>query len=277
MVRSWHLAAPLTILAVVGVGAAGEAPAGAAKAGATRPHLEFRIAANVADDAAAVKAARVYFDAARTDPARKVALQRRASDGLPPEPLKAAREGVPGYSWFEIGPAPLRLYRLDDASEKAPGDDTWKAVAAAREKGEPMVLPIGPRTYVIWSRPYSAAKRPGGKAADKRFEYFMLLRDPEPGKAVTGKHFAEVKPGLTDDGEECVVFKLTEQGGKRMYDLTSRNTGNSLAIAVDGVVISAPTLGTAPLQNYGRIVGSFSRADVDELVAKLRADIVPPK
>jgi hypothetical protein len=276
MFRSCSLAALLTILAAVGTVATGEDPAGAAKAVPVRPHLEFRIVANTEDDGPAIKAAGAYFDAARTDPARKTTLRQRGSDRLPPEPLKAAREGVPGHSWAEIGPSQLLLLRLDDASEKGPDNHAWKAAAEARDKGDPVVLTTGLRNCVVWSRAYTPAKRPGGKEAEgKRFEYFVLLRDPEPGKAVTGKHLAEVKPGLTDDEQRCVVFKLTKEGGELMHDLTSRNTDRAMAIVVDGVVISAPTIASA-LQTHGRIVGVFSQDDVEQLVAKLRADIAPP-
>lgn len=275
MVRSWSLAAIVTLSAIAGTtNATEEKPAtGNAKAATARPHLEFRIVATEEDDGPAVKAARAYFDTARTDAARRAALKQRAADGLPPEPLKEDRG--PGYSWVEIGPSQLRLYRLDDALEKATDNEPWKAAAAARNKGEPLVLPRASKSHVIWSRPYSAEKARTGKAAEKRFEYFLLTRDPEPGKEVTGRHFAEVKPGLTLDEEYCVNFKLNKEGEELMFNLTSRNTNRPLAVIVDGVVLSAPVIG-GPIRTYGRIQASFSREQVDHLVTELRADIAQP-
>src|ERR1700722_19128988 len=85
---------------------------------AIRPHLEFRIAANPNDDESAIKLAREYFAAARSNPERKAELQKRASQGLPPEAIELTGDETASYSWFEIGPSQLPQLLLDEIQEK---------------------------------------------------------------------------------------------------------------------------------------------------------------
>ncbi len=251
---------------------------------AARPRLQFRIAANPETDAPAIKAAGEYFAAARTDPARKAKLKQLAAEGLPPEPLKPSEAGTPGYSWLEIGPPQLRHLLLDGASEKdtpplSEGEtelrkDRWQAVSAARDKGEPVLIPTGwsDMKYfrrLIWSRACPGGRRPGDEAPGKRFEYFMLVRDLEPGKAITDKHLVLAR-AVTTDNESYVEIKLNKEGGQLMHELTSRNEDKILAVAVDGAIVSAPTI-RGPIDAEGRILGLFSRQQVEDIAAKLNA------
>ncbi len=260
------------LLAGTGIGGAGgQPPEKKPNAKVDRPRLEFRIVVDVPDDWEVVKAAKKYFAAARTDPAPRERLQRRSSEGLPPEPFKLSGKG---YTWVEIGSLELRNYGLDGTPGDRPAAQVGigKLAAEARDRGEALPVVAGPNLHLVWSRARPEAKPPEGKVPG-RFAYFVLVRDPEPGKAVTGKHLtaARVVEG-PEAGSVEIEFELNKDGGDLMYELTSKNGGRSLAVVVDGVAIYTAVI-MGPLRTKGFIKMRFSREEAEAIVAKLRADM----
>lgn len=55
-----------------------------------------------------------------------------------------------------------------------------------------------------------------------------------------------------------------------MFGLTGANVGKTLAIVVDGKVLSAPIISTA-ISDQGVIAGNFTTEEVDRLVSALQA------
>jgi preprotein translocase subunit SecD len=104
----------------------------------------------------------------------------------------------------------------------------------------------------------------------------LLTRDPEPDKAITGRHLIWAKTG-EDQGWPVVHFRLNKVGGDLCYDLTSLNrpdeeTGfkRHLAIILDGRIVSAPSI-SAPFRSEAMIAGQFTRAEVDSMAETLRS------
>ena len=223
--------------------------------------LEFRIVANQHMDGVAFQAAQEYFK--NKSPERTADLERRARQGLPPESPKPGDDAEPWkftYSWVELGKDERRTLGLSNASKDA--GPNWKKVADAREKGEAVVLlndhvsstdesKRGSTTSLIWSRKSENLQLSPAEREQKKFEYFILLRNPvSPDMALTGSYL--VGASVNDlTGEKAVNFTFNARGGQIFGELTQENlpVGESpnalfsfLAIILDGQVVSAPSL-----------------------------------
>jgi preprotein translocase subunit SecD len=96
--------------------------------------------------------------------------------------------------------------------------------------------------------------------------YYLVSRFAEVG----GKDLASANAQLDQNNRTVVVFKTTSEGGDRFYQLTSKNINRPLAIVLDGVVISAPTV-QAAIRNEGIITGSRSIDEAKQLATLLNS------
>lgn len=99
-------------------------------------------------------------------------------------------------------------------------------------------------------------------------EFYLLPKYTD----MTGKYLKQATGGLGGSlGTQPVVkFHFTPEGGKKFYDLTGKNYGKRLAIVLDGVVVSAPTI-QAQIGDSGEISGSFTPQEVNELALLLES------
>lgn len=67
-----------------------------------------------------------------------------------------------------------------------------------------------------------------------------------------------------------VKFEFKPEGGDKFYELTSANIGRPVAVIVDGVVISAPTIQDA-ISTEGSITGNFTPESAKELATLLKS------
>jgi len=263
--------------------------------------LEFRILANTQDDADAIDAAKKFFEKVN-DPSTpekereelKRKLQQLAEDGKPPPmpegPLDIAPgqggyyEGAKGrfrYSWVELGKAERKQLGLDNASEKA-GSFRWKMAADARKDGKAIVLPDFGET-LLYSRDCLNRRLPKQEFQEKKYEYFILVRDPLPGKEITGQYLTTARPGIDRSMQPTVDFTFNTTGGNLFYDASSNNLPSGseaarfyrhLAIILDGQIVSAPRLMSA-ISTNGQITGNFTTKEVNNLVNVLRSGALP--
>jgi SecD/SecF fusion protein len=255
--------------------------------------LEFRILANTRDDREAIGVATKYFENAQKDPKLKAELEYLALKGKPPPPpapptsegFAVELKGYKGhftYKWIELGRQERHTLHLSNAEEQKEGDTPWQQVAKAREKGT--TFPLGDN--LLWTRPVSNPSRLPLKDRDKKYEYFLLTRDPERDKEITGQVLTSATEGSDKTGTGLAVhFHFNVEGGNRFYHLTSTNgpEGKSedapgfrrqLAILLDDQIVSAPTI-NQPISQEGIIEGNFTKAEVDRLVNVLRSGALP--
>ena len=83
---------------------------------------------------------------------------------------------------------------------------------------------------------------------------------------------AEVDPS---NGEWRVSFDTTGSGSKTFDDLAARNYGKQVALELDGVVKSAPTINARQFNGNGVITGNFSERDAKDLALVLRYGSLP--
>ncbi len=270
--------------------------------------LEFRILANTgpdgrSEDNDAVQRAKAWI----SNPANAEELHRLAVLGEPPPPPRTEEGGTTfpvsigggvhnySYKWLEVGKEELYTLRLNNAIQNAKNlyeREQWDRVAAARggadadkalKNTKEEAIPFG-NGLLLYSRviPDPGRLSPKDRALGKKYEYFFLTRDAEPGKEITGQYLAGAKRDVDERGDWAVHFRLNPEGANLFWDLTSLNKPSGgekgfhrqLAIVLDSQIRSAPRL-NQPIRSNGQITGGFTAKTVDELVTILRAGALP--
>jgi SecD/SecF fusion protein len=263
--------------------------------------LEFRILANDRDDEAAIKKAQEFFDTKNKEEevALKAKLDKYALDGKPPPP-PAPPEGDPGfevpnrgyhtYSWVELDRYERHNLGLDNAQEKDPLPNTlWKQAAQKRDQLKPLKLDNRLSGDLLYSRKCEDLHLPPDERARKKYEYFLLTRDPEKDpqgvpQAITGQYLVGAFETMDQKLRPAVGFRFDSTGGNLFYDVTSKNTPEGsgpgafqrfLAIILDGKIVTAPTINSA-IRTDGEISGgNFTKKEVDNYVTILRSGALP--
>jgi protein-export membrane protein SecD len=94
---------------------------------------------------------------------------------------------------------------------------------------------------------------------------------------LTGKNLESASVSFSNQGmsETQVALKFDEEGAKLFAELTKKNIGKSLAIYLDGQIISAPTIQVEITNGEAVITGNFSVDEAKELVRKLNEGALP--
>jgi SecD/SecF fusion protein len=257
--------------------------------------LEFRILANGIDDKEAIDRAAEYL----RNPDNQKHLADLEQKGLPPPDPELPGGGKTfavtlngetvnyGYQWVEVGKEYLYQLGLNNAAAESPATaPVWNLVAAARDKEAVHWPPPGGNQFLLYSRTIDPARleRLPKKDRDlgKKYEYFILTRLPEPGKAITGAYLAQARPGVDERGQPAVHFTFDTEGGNLFGELTSLNRPakgeagfkRQLAILLDNQIQSAPVIQSV-IHSQGQISGGFTPKKVEELVTILRAGALP--
>jgi hypothetical protein len=247
--------------------------------------LEFRILANAADDNESFGVAKAQFDSLKDNPGELEKLKADAAAGRPP-PAPRPPDGKSfhlalgdhTYSWVELGAEERTRLGLNNAAEKtATPDSFWRQMEAARKEHRPLEHD----GLLFFSRTVEQPDHLAEKDRDKRYEYFILTRDPERDpdtarpRAITGEFLVTVAADKDGRGQPAVRFELNSQGAALLHELTMRNKGRQLAILLDNVVQSAPTINDAISGGSGVITGNYTNEDVNRLVNILRSGALP--
>jgi beta-lactamase regulating signal transducer with metallopeptidase domain len=78
------------------------------------------------------------------------------------------------------------------------------------------------------------------------------------------------------NGRPAIGFEFDKRGGELFYELTKGNIGKTLAVIIDGEVVSTPMI-MSPLQNEGTVVGDFTQQEVERMVEAMRKGMPPAK
>ncbi|SCA54941.1 Protein translocase subunit SecD [Candidatus Terasakiella magnetica] len=91
---------------------------------------------------------------------------------------------------------------------------------------------------------------------------------------VSGDMLIDSQPTF-QDSRPVVSFTFNALGGKKFGQVTAKNVNRSLAIVLDGKVISAPNIQGPILGGSGVITGQFSVQEANDLSLLLRAGALP--
>ena len=105
------------------------------------------------------------------------------------------------------------------------------------------------------------------------------VTDPYPDKVyktiMTGRDLKQVGTTTDSSGAPAISFQLSDQGSQTFATYTSQNVGKILAIILDNVVLSAPSIQTAITQGSGIIQGKFTLSEAQNLTIQMRYGALP--
>jgi preprotein translocase subunit SecD len=110
----------------------------------------------------------------------------------------------------------------------------------------------------------------GAGDADGGTVYYLVKKVA----AVTGQDLRGANPTIDENNRPAVRFTLTSDGARKFGRVTGENIGRSLAIIMDRRVVSAPRI-EGRITDDGRIYGSFTTAEVNDLSLMLRSGALP--
>lgn len=106
---------------------------------------------------------------------------------------------------------------------------------------------------------------------------YLVVVEPDAGRRITGELLKSVRETVSEKGGLAVGFTFNDRGGFLMGQMTSRyrphdSAGykNQLAVLLNEQIHSAPTI-DGVINTNGQIDGSFTQAEIDELVSVLNA------
>ena len=93
---------------------------------------------------------------------------------------------------------------------------------------------------------------------------------------ISGDNLVDAKPTMNNQTNETVVsFSLDRVGAKKFGKATSSGVGKSLAIILDGKIISSPTVQEPIIGGNGQISGDFTFQSATDLALLLRSGALP--
>jgi len=102
---------------------------------------------------------------------------------------------------------------------------------------------------------------------------FMVKKTAE----MTGASLVDAYVGYDASGLPEVNISLNKEGAEVFSRVTAEHIGKRLAIVLDGVVKSAPTINTRIPDGRAQITGQFTMEEAKELALVLRAGALPAK
>jgi preprotein translocase subunit SecD len=110
----------------------------------------------------------------------------------------------------------------------------------------------------------------GQDAANDTDNYWLLSKS----SAVSGSDLRSADSGNDENGRPDVNFSLTNDGGRRFGNFTSAHVNEKLAVVLDNRVKSVATI-QEKITDQGRITGSFSQQETQDLSLTLRSGALP--
>lgn len=92
---------------------------------------------------------------------------------------------------------------------------------------------------------------------------------------VSGKDLSKADTTFDQFGKAAVSLKFNTDGAKLFDEATAANVGKQIAIALDGIIISAPVVQQRISGGEAQITGKFSTSDANKLAIMLRAGALP--
>lgn len=150
----------------------------------------------------------------------------------------------------------LQTAAVLEISEVKDGPFPSQEAALSRHGG---VLPLN--TRLVRSVP---VRGEGGES------WYLVARTP----VITGRDIRNARASRDEFGRWETDFTLSQEAARRFGRFTEANVGNRLAIILDGMVRSAPTI-QSRIDDSGRITGAGSEQEASDLALVLRAGSLP--
>lgn len=100
--------------------------------------------------------------------------------------------------------------------------------------------------------------------------YYLVRKTP----IVTGRDLRNARPALDENNQPAVSFSLKQDAADTFGAFTGSNIGRHLAIVLDHRIYSAPVI-EGRIRDEGRISGSFTQQEANDLSLTLRSGALP--
>jgi len=174
------------------------------------------------------------------------------------------------------------VLEAEDTDIAKVNDDAMNRVVTIMEKRvnalgltEPIIQREGARRVII--------ELPGVKdpdAAIKTIGKTALLefKDEEGNTVLTGTDLKDAQASTNQQtGQNVVNLEFSDEGAKKFGDLTTKNVGRTIAILLDGEVLTAPNVREPILGGKAEITGQKTLEEAQNLAVVLRSGALPVK
>ena len=169
-----------------------------------------------------------------------------------------------------------------DTAQAQVNDDAMNRVVAIMEKRvnslgltEPIIQREGERRVIIelpGIKDPDAAIRTIGKTA------MLEFRDEEGNTVLTGTDLKDAQASTNPQtGQNVVNLEFSDEGAQKFADLTMKNVGRTIAILLDGEVLTAPNVREPILGGRAEITGQKTLEEAQNLAVVLRSGALPVK
>ncbi|MCK4520303.1 protein translocase subunit SecD [Candidatus Parcubacteria bacterium] len=106
--------------------------------------------------------------------------------------------------------------------------------------------------------------------------WHLAFEEPFKSTDLTGKYLEKSELGFGQTAyEPLILLQFDEEGSRLFEELTERNIGKPLAIYIDDIMISSPTVQEKISGGKAQITGKFTLDEAKELVRNLSAGALP--
>ncbi len=139
---------------------------------------------------------------------------------------------------------------------------------------EPIIQREGERRIII--------ELPGVKDPDKAIAVLgktamLEFKDEEGNTVLSGTDLKDAREQTTQNNQNEVAIEFTDEGAQKFADLTSANVGRTIAILLDGEVLTAPRVNEPITGGKAVITGSRNLEEAHNLAVLLRSGALPVK
>lgn len=105
----------------------------------------------------------------------------------------------------------------------------------------------------------------------------MEFKDDRGNVVLTGKDLKDARAQVGQGNAAVVGLEFNDEGAKKFAELTARNIGRTIAIELDGKVLTAPVVQEAITGGRAQISGQRSVEEAEQLAILLRSGSLPVK
>jgi preprotein translocase subunit SecD len=123
---------------------------------------------------------------------------------------------------------------------------------------------------------------PGVKDPDKAIDVLgktamLEFKDEDGNVGLTGTDLKDAREETDQQGQNLVSLEFSDEGAKKFADLTAENVGRTIAIVLDGNVLTAPNVKEPITGGKAVITGNRSIEEAHNLALLLRSGALPVK
>lgn len=174
------------------------------------------------------------------------------------------------------------VLEAEDTDVAKVNDDAMNRVVTIMEKRvnalgltEPIIQREGERRVII--------ELPGVKDPDAAIKTIgktamLEFKDEDGNTVLTGTDLKDAQAATNQqNGQNVVNLEFTDEGAKKFADLTTKNVGRTIAILLDGEVLTAPNVREPILGGKAEISSQKTLEEAQNLAVVLRSGALPVK